>query len=420
LAEAQAEKDIQVVKSEMEASKLAAARETASLCEAEHRVSLLKTELAQFKLEAIKERAKKEGREERTVSQSEAVEQSSERVEVEQSPEEVGVQVEQSSEEVGVQVEQSSEEVGVQATGSLVISLEDELAAAELTRLREAELTRLREEVVELRQELSTLEDSVLSQPEQASHSNKETQADDRGKDVLGVFDPGNWVDEEGKPIGSISFEAVESELTPDDRQRGNQIFQTMERYQGGPFIDRKELTHAFSILNKADINVMFAVLDANKDSEISLPAEWENYLVIKKREKKSKRFAIFLEFLEDSLSKCDRKSDPKPREKKRPQIHAAALGDMISSARSVYDAADEESREVFGKLHQAGTLTRGYLREFIVDKEGLEMYFHTLMSRDHLAAGLASYGEGEDGGQGKMPREEFAGFFVAAALRAC
>ena len=47
-------------------------------------------------------------------------------------------------------------------------------------------------------------------------------------------------------------------------------------------------------------------------------------------------------------------------------------------------------------------------------------MYFHTLMSRDHLAAGLASYGEGEDGGQGKMPREEFAGFFVAAALRAC
>ena len=376
LVEAQAEKDIQVIRCEAEAAKVAAARETAALREAEHRSSLLKQELAELKLAAVKEGFREDGIE---------------------------------------KVVPEAKNNGGQTYSEAAMEFEGPTGSEQRLAI---EVTRLQQEVSQLKEELALRQAApALEQQSQSTQWEDELGAEVSKKQSLGVFDPSNWVDEAERPIESVSREAIESELTAEDRQRGNRIFQAMNQDHGG-ILDIEELLHSFSILNKADANVMFAVLNENRDAEIS-PQEWEQYLVIKKREKKSKRFLVFLDFLEDTLSKCDKQGGQILRGTQS-QSHTTDLGDIITSARSIYDAADEEKRETMGDGHRPGALTRCDLNEFVLHKEGLEIYFSTLMDRELLAEGLASYGRGQDGGHGTlMPREEFAGFFVAAALRA-
>lgn len=55
---------------------------------------------------------------------------------------------------------------------------------------------------------------------------------------------------------------------------------------------------------------MVFGVLDTDADKQVSV-TEWTKYMAIKKTEKGSKRFDVFLTFLEDGIARCKQSSGP-------------------------------------------------------------------------------------------------------------
>merc|ERR1712194_251308 len=75
-------------------------------------------------------------------------------------------------------------------------------------------------------------------------------------------------------------------ELTDKEKQRGRSVFDMMD-IDGGGTIDVQEIC----IVHESDKEAMIKILDADGNSEVD-PAEWENYLYLKKQEKGKKKCA--------------------------------------------------------------------------------------------------------------------------------
>merc|ERR1712139_431877 len=87
-------------------------------------------------------------------------------------------------------------------------------------------------------------------------------------------------------------------ELTTKEKERGRAVFDMMDVDKGGT-IDVKEIC----IVHESDKEAMIKILDADGNSEVD-PAEWENYLYLKKQEKGKRKFGFFLNYLEQEVPK--------------------------------------------------------------------------------------------------------------------
>merc|ERR1712144_163204 len=56
-------------------------------------------------------------------------------------------------------------------------------------------------------------------------------------------------------------------------------------------------------IVHESDKDAMMRILDADGNSQVD-PAEWENYLYLKKQEKGKRKFGFFLNYLEQEVPK--------------------------------------------------------------------------------------------------------------------
>merc|ERR1711881_453172 len=67
----------------------------------------------------------------------------------------------------------------------------------------------------------------------------------------------------------------------------------------GGGTVDIEEIC----IVHDSDKEAMMKILDADGNKEVD-PAEWQNYLYLKKQEKGKKKFGFFLNYLEQEVPK--------------------------------------------------------------------------------------------------------------------
>merc|ERR1711988_407782 len=95
-----------------------------------------------------------------------------------------------------------------------------------------------------------------------------------------------------------VEFAPMAIELTPKEKERGRALFDMMDVDKGGT-IDVKEIC----IVHESDKEAMIKILDADGNSEVD-PAEWENYLYLKKQEKGKRKFGFFLNYLEQEVPK--------------------------------------------------------------------------------------------------------------------
>eukprot|EP00658_Telonema_sp_P-2_P082083 TRINITY_DN8591_c0_g1_i1.p1 TRINITY_DN8591_c0_g1~~TRINITY_DN8591_c0_g1_i1.p1 ORF type:complete len:207 (+),score=79.37 TRINITY_DN8591_c0_g1_i1:136-756(+) len=97
---------------------------------------------------------------------------------------------------------------------------------------------------------------------------------------------------------GSTLTQTMALELSDKEKKRGRKIFDEMDVNNDG-VVQRSEL----SIVNETDQETMMKYLDADGNDGVD-PAEWENYLFIKKQEKGRKKFTFFLNYLEEQCKK--------------------------------------------------------------------------------------------------------------------
>merc|ERR1740130_304901 len=106
--------------------------------------------------------------------------------------------------------------------------------------------------------------------------------------------------------------------LTDEEKTRGTGVFNLMDA-DGSGQVDVDEIC----IVHDSDRDQMIKILDADGNNEVS-PDEWLNYLAVKKKEKGKKKFAYFLNYLEQEVPKNVEKIAQQRLEKKAEKEAAA------------------------------------------------------------------------------------------------
>merc|ERR1712070_23298 len=96
----------------------------------------------------------------------------------------------------------------------------------------------------------------------------------------------------------SLHSRIMASNLTDDEKERGTKIFNLMDA-DGSGEVNVDEIC----IVHDSAREQMIKILDADGNNEVS-PDEWLNYLAIKKKEKGKKKFAYFMNYLEQEVPK--------------------------------------------------------------------------------------------------------------------
>merc|ERR1712166_225028 len=94
------------------------------------------------------------------------------------------------------------------------------------------------------------------------------------------------------------NIKAMAGNLTDEEKTRGTGVFNLMDA-DGSGQVDVDEIC----IVHDSDRDQMIKILDADGNNEVS-PDEWLNYLAVKKKEKGKKKFAYFLNYLEQEVPK--------------------------------------------------------------------------------------------------------------------
>merc|ERR1711934_288950 len=119
--------------------------------------------------------------------------------------------------------------------------------------------------------------------------------------------------------MGIPSKTSMAGQLTEKEKERGRAIFNMMDVDQGGT-VDIEEIC----IVHESDKEAMMKILDADGNKEVD-PAEWENYLFLKKQDKGKKKFGFFLNYLEQEVPKNLGKLEAHRAESKAPAAAPAA-----------------------------------------------------------------------------------------------